>query len=986
MSQHHPTEKKFEDHIEEHLLVSGYKKKPSEDYDKTNCLITDEVFTFITNTQPDEIEKLENQLGDQARIHILNRLSKEINQRGVLDVLRKGIKTRGCDFRLVYFKPASGMNPEHQKLYGQNQFTVIRQLKYSQKNENSLDLGLFVNGIPIITAELKNSLTGQFVEDAIKQYKQDRGPKEPLFKFKRCLVHFAVGNEEVFMTTRLSGEKTYFLPFNIDIENPVNPDGFKTHYIWEDIWQPDTLLELLQNYLHLEKITERAWNDKKKTLEEKTKEVLIFPRFHQLDVTRKLLAATKQEGAGNHYLIQHSAGSGKSNSIAWLSHQLSSLYQSEGDKQRLFDSIIVVTDRRLLDRQLQNTIKQFEQTSGVVAPIETDSKALKSAIESGKHIIITTLQKFAVISKTTASQPGKKYAVIIDEAHSSQSGESAKHLNETLASDLEHAEDEDKTEESIEDKILDDIESRSRAQPNISYFAFTATPKNKTLEIFGRPNIDGKKVAFHTYTMHQAISEGFILDVLKNYTTFKRYFKLMGTGDDSEEYEKAKAVRVLTEYVDLQPHAIETKTRIVLEHFHLVVSKAIEGKGRAMFVTRSRLHAVKYFQMFSKLMSDEAYKPLVAFSGTVTDPDSGESHTEKSLNGLSPRVDIADALKMPEYRILVVANKYQTGFDESMLHTMYVDKKLGDVNAVQTLSRLNRTMTGKTNCLVLDFVNDAADIQESFQPYYQTTLLEESTEPDNLYDLQDEIYRFEIFTKQDVDELAEIFWDTNKALELLQPILDRIRDHWRQREENEREEFRSKLQSFNRLYSFLSQVISFKDIELEKFYVFVRLLNRKLDKRDSQLPTELVDAVDLDSFRIDETFKGSLTLLDEDGEVAGISGSGGSTIEDPETDVLSNIIEALNEAHGLNLTEEDKVDMVNMKSKVDADNALKAVFTANNTEQAKRDKFEKVVDEIILGYVHTKLDLYKKLNHPQANSMLKKKWFEEYNNNIGSMR
>jgi len=978
MTPAHPTEKRFEDHIEGHLLASGYHKGASPDYDRELCLIPAEVIAFIEATQPQEYEKLQKQYGAQTAANICERLAKEIAKRGTLDVLRKGIKDRGCAFRLGYFKPVSGMNPDHLALYGQNRFTVVRQLAYSSRNHNTLDLALFLNGLPLLTCELKNSLTGQFVEEAIKQYKRDRDPKEPLFRFKRCLVHFAVGNEKVFMTTRLAADKTFFLPFNKDTENPVNPQGFRTHYLWEDILQPDTLLDLLENYLHVQETTEKVCGPDGR-LEEKTSEALIFPRYHQLDVVRELLARTREEGVGKNYLIQHSAGSGKSNSIAWLSHQLASLFRDAGTQERLFDSIIVVTDRRVLDKQLQNTIKQFEQTRGVVVPIETNSAALREAIEGGKDIIVTTLQKFGVISKTTADQAGKRFAVIIDEAHSSQSGESARHLNQTLSTDLEHAEEQDQTEKTLEEKVLEEIRLRSRRQPNISYFAFTATPKNKTLELFGRKNAEGKPVAFHVYSMRQAIEEEFILDVLRNYTTFKRYFKLMKTAPGDKAYEKKKAIRLLTSYVDLQPHAIEMKTRLMLDHFVEHTANAIQGRGRAMVVTRSRLHAVKYYQTFCTVMQEMhlPFKPLVAFSGEVLDPESGERFTEAGMNGLQPKVGIPDAFKTPGYRLLIVAEKFQTGFDEPLLHTMYVDKKLGGVNAVQTLSRLNRTMRGKDDCLVLDFVNDAESIRESFQDFYQTTLLEGETDPNRLYDLQQQIEAFEIFTTGDVEDFAAIFFDAAQPQEQLQPILDRARDIWRLRELEERESFRSLVQSFGRLYGFLSQILTFEDVALEKFYVFVRLLARKLDRRQGTLPVEVLDAVDLDSFRIQKTYEGEIELAPDDG-VLPVIGEGAVVWGEEERDALSNIIKQINEKHGVNLTNDDKVDMQKIKERVHANEELRNVFKANNPQSVMRMKFEEVLDDLLLEFVHTKLDLFKKLSQPQINRMLKNEWYSEY--------
>jgi type I restriction enzyme R subunit len=988
----HPTEKRFEDHIEQHLLASGYRQGKPADYDKTLCLIPNEITAFIQATQPETWQKLEQQYENdsaQAARRLCERIQSEIDRKGTLQVLRKGIETRGCKFKLAYFRPSSGMNPDHLAKYQQNRFVIVRQLQYSQKNTNELDLTLFLNGLPLLTAELKNSLTGQFVEEAIKQYKTTRDPKEPLFKFKRCLVHFAVGNEKAFMTTRLAGDKTFFLPFNKDVENPVNPNGFRTHYLWEDIWQPDTLLALLQSYLCVQVETEKIWTGTE--LREIEKEKLIFPRYHQLDAVRCLLTAVTAEGAGHTYLIQHSAGSGKSNSIAWLAHQLANLYRSEADTDRLFDSIIVVTDRRVLDRQLQNTIKQFEQTAGTVVPIDKDSAQLRQAIEKGKDIIVTTLQKFPVISSSTAAQSGKRFAVLIDEAHSSQSGESAKHLNETLTANLDSAEAADTTEADEEDKIneriLADIQSRSRNQSHISYFAFTATPKPKTLRIFGRKNPQDPKqyLPYHEYTMRQAIDEKFILDVLQNYTTYERYFKLRQTKEVPQEYTKNKAARVLKEAVDLDHRAIEAKCRIILDHFLKHVADRLEGRARAMICTRSRLHAVRFFLTLRRLMTEVGlpYKPLVAFTGTVKDTDVDESFTESGLNGLQGKIDIPDAFKLPNYRILVVANKYQTGFDEPLLSAMYVDKKLGKVNAVQTLSRLNRASTGKEDCLVLDFVNEAKTIQDAFQPYYQTTLLSEESDPDRLYTLKDDILNFEIFNSEDVEEFAKIFWATQQNLEKIQPLLDQVRNEWCDRNEEEREAFRSLLQNFNRLYGFYSQIITFEDLFLEKFYAYVRLLNRKLDPRETgSLPKDLLNAVQLDSLKIQETYTGNITLIKQVGELPGTYAgeSSGGIPKEAETDTLANIVQRLNEQYGANLTEEDRLDLERIQQQVEEDPDLAVVMEANNTDQAKWEKFSQTVDKQLRDFVRTKLDLYKKVKQEDIDEILKRIWFEAYQN------
>lgn len=976
------TEKDFETHIEEHLLNSGYQKNASKEFDKDLILIPERVLEFVKNSQPKEFQKLELQYGSQTEEKFCQRLSKELERKGVLEVLRKGISDRGAKFKLAYFKPANQMNPEHRELYEKNIFSVVRQLQYSKKNANELDLTIFLNGIPILTAELKNSLTGQFVTEAVKQYKKDRDPKEPLFKFKRCLVHFAVGNEKVFMTTRLSGGSTRFLPFNKDTENPVNPNGHKTAYLWEDIWQQETLLDLIQNYLHVQKNSEKYF-DKNKGFVTKESEVVIFPRFHQLDVVRNILKALKTEGTGKNYLVQHSAGSGKSNSIAWLSHQLASFYQNEADRERLFDSVIVVTDRKVLDRQLQNTIKQFEQVEGVVKKIEVNSEQLRNALETGKDIIVTTLQKFPIVAKNITKLEGRNFAVVIDEAHSSQSGESSKKLKEVLSTNLEEAEKEESQEFDLEDEIVKEARVRGRHN-HISYFSFTATPKNKTLELFGRKTANGDFRAFHIYSMRQAIEEGFILDVLNNYTTFKRYFKLVKSIDADNEYEKKKALRLLTSYVDLQPHAIKMKTQIMLDHFLETTTNAIQGKGRAMLVTRSRLHAVKYFLSFQSEMKARnlQIKPLVAFSGTVKDPDTQAEHTENSLNALQSKVSIPDALKMPEFRILIVANKFQTGFDEPLLHTMYVDKKLGGVTAVQTLSRLNRMRKAKTETVVLDFVNEVQEIQDSFQDFYQKTILVEETEPNKLYDLQTELDNFEVYTNEDIQEFCEIFFNPSENEEKYQPILDRVVENWRRKTEDEREDFRSILQSFIRLYAFISQLITFQEPDWEKLYVFGKNLNRKLDKRTGSLPTEVLDAVDLDSFRIQETFKGKGNLKNEDGELPGIPSNGKSGGSDEEKELLSQIIQNLNETFGVDFSDEDKLDLENIKKKYHKNEELRLVLEGDNSETSKKRKSDKVLEDLFLQFVANKTEFFKKVTKSKVNSFLKQSFYEELKDSV----
>ena len=971
----------FEEHIEARLNQSDYRSLKPVLYDRSLCLISDETLKFIQDTQPNEYQRLERQYGVDTPVKLLDRVSKQIASRGVLDVLRNGVKDRGCSFDLTYFRPSSSMNPDHQRLYAQNRFSLIRQLHYSQRDEKSLDMTLFLNGLPLITMELKNSLTGQVVTDAEKQYRTDRDPREPLFQFKRCLVHFAVGNEKVSMTTHLQGGGTRFFPFNKDIENPVNPEGHKTAYLWEDILRSHNLMELINNFIHEQETIEKVYDPKIDAVKDEKHRVLVFPRYHQLDVIRKLEAAIVAEDVGHTYLIQHTTGSGKSNSIAWLAHLLTHLYRSLTDTNRIFDSVIVVTDRRLLDKQLQDTIKQVAQVEGVVHAVEKTSAQLRGFLESGKDIIISTIQKFSVIAEEIGKLKSKHFAVIIDEAHSSQSGESARNLRLSLSRGIELGVTENYADEvsDMDARIIKEMEQRSM-QDHISYFGFSGTPKNKTLELFGRKNADGEFVPFHVYSMRQSISEGFTLDVLQNYTTFKRYFELVKSVPEDKEYEKARTLRALTNYVDLQPHSIETKTRIILEHFTERTAKTIEGKGRAMLVTSSRLHCVRYKLEFDKQMRkmNLPYGCLVAFSGTVHDTDNGQDYTEDGMNGLPPRVLIADSFKSPEYRILIVANKFQTGFDEPMLQTMYVDKRLDGLQCVQTLSRLNRVATGKTDTLVLDFVNEPDQVQEAFQQYYQTTTLAAETDPNRLYDLQRQLEGFDLYDAGTIDQFCRIFYESSQPDELLQGLLDSVVERWSALETDDREAFRSTLQSYIRLYGYISQLITFNDVALEKLYIFERSLNKKLPKREHPDLQDVLESVDLDSFRVQKTHdRLQLPLEATDSEVEGM-GSDVAIIREPEQDFLSNIVDALNTAYQTDFTTEDKVDIETIHQKVHENEALRQVMEGDNTETNKRYKFEQVINEILLDFVNSKLELYTKLSKPEINADLKQHLYRAY--------
>ena len=855
----------------------GYRSRKHEDYDRTLCLLPRDVVDFVLATQPKEWKKLEQHHGKEAvREQFLKRLAAEIERRSALDVLRNGLKDSGCKFRLAYFRPASGLNEETRRLHAANLFAVVRQLRYSTKNENSLDLVLFLNGIPIFSAELKNPLNGQDVEDAIRQYKTDRDPREPLLAYGRCLAHFAVDPDLVYVTTRLAGPKTRFLPFNQGKfggagNPPVSPTqgGYATGYLWEDTWSRDSVLDLLRQFIH--EVEEE--DDKGRKTGQR---FLIFPRYQQLDCVRKLVSDARATGAGQRYLIQHSAGSGKSFTIAWLAHQLSTLHDAQN--RRVFDSIVVITDRRVLDRQLQTTMRQFEQTLGVVENIDKTSRQLKDALESGKTIIVTTLQKFPVIAQEIGELPGQRFALIVDEAHSSQSGESTKSLKAVLSSrSLEDAEKEEShaqtPEEELENTILAEMAKRGRL-PNLSTFAFTATPKPKTLELFGVKRADGKFAPFHLYSMRQAIEEGFILDVLANYSTYKAYWRLLKKVADDPRYDKKKAAYLLKSFVELHPHAIAEKVRICAEHFAAKVQGEIGGKAKAMIVTRSRLHAVRYRRAVDTYLAERGYpfKALVAFSGTVR--DGGHSYTESGMNGFA-ETQTAKTFEQSEYRFLIVANKFQTGFDQPLLHTMYVDKKLGGVNAVQTLSRLNRTHPQKKGTLVLDFANEAEEIRAAFEPWYETTLLSEATDPNLLYEMQTRLAAFPVYTEADVDAFAKVYFDPKATQDRLYAVLAPVVDRFGTIAEEEQHDFRSQLTDYVRLYAFLAQVLTFADADLEKLHVFARYLRRLLPADRAELPREVQQNIDMESYRVQQTASGAIALERRPGVLDPVSAKAG---------------------------------------------------------------------------------------------------------------
>lgn len=957
-------------------VAGGYNKRSPQKYDRDLCLDPEMAVAFIQATQPKKWERLTSHYKDETRERFLRRLSSEVDKRGLLDVLRKGIKDAGVKFDLIYYRPASGLNPDLQTLYEGNIFSVVRQLRYSSKNENSLDVVLFLNGLPIFTAELKNPLNGQDVNNAIHQYRHDRDPREPLLSFGRCLAHFAVDPLVAHVTTKLDGPKTRFLPFNQGYNhgagNPPKKIGFPTEYLWEHVWSKDSVQELVQRFIHL---IEEEDDKGKKT----GKRSLIFPRYHQLDAVRRLVGDALRQGTGENYLIQHSAGSGKSNTIAWLAHQLSTLHDASDD--RIFDSIIVITDRRVLDRQLQRTIRQFEQTLGLVENIDKTSRQLKEALEGGKTIIVTTLQKFPMILTEIAALPQKRFALILDEAHSSQSGEGSRMMREVLSvKSLEEAESEDGVEEDPEDRIVRVAKARGPLN-NASTFAFTATPKEKTLQLFGRQQSEGSYAPFSLYSMKQAIEEGFIMDVLENYTTHRVFWNLLKRIEDDPRYDAQKAKYLARLFADLHPHSIKEKVAIIVEHFAEHAAHRIGGRAKAMVVTRSRLHAVKTALALRQYLKEKGqpYQALVAFSGTVK--DNGIDYTEVGMNGFSER-QTATVFKQHDYRFLVVAEKFQTGFDEPLLHTMYVDKKLSGLNAVQTLSRLNRVHPDKSETMVLDFANEADEIQEAFQRYYEASILSEGSDPNLLYDLQRKLLDREMFAEDEVSAFAAIYFDPNATQDRLYGVLDEAVRRFEELSEEERGAFRKDLVSFTRMYAFLSQVITFVDADLESLYHFARYLLRRLPSEERGLPFEVQQAIDLESFSIRQTHSGRISLEPGGGEMKPPIGGSDQIAPPDEKEPLSLIIEELNERFGTDFTDEDRVFIEELESRLVQHPGLEASVRANTAENA-RLTFDHVVGDLLQDMVETNFELYKRVtDDPKFGLFFKDLLYGRYRDNV----
>ena len=884
---------------------TGYFAGSPKDYDRAHAIDVPQLFAFLRATQPEAFKKLA--IGDDAkdinRLKFLARLSAEIGKRGVIDVLRKGVEHGPLHFDLFYGTPSQG-NAKAEALHAQNRFSITRQLAYSMdETRRALDLGLFINGLPVATFELKNSLTKQTVEDAVWQYKRDRDPRERLFGFGRCVVHFAVDDSEVRMCPELKGKASWFLPFNKGYNdgagNPPNPHGLKTDYLWKEVLTPAGLTNILENYAQIvEEKDQRSGRKKRKQ---------VWPRYHQLDLVREALTDVRTHGAGKRYLIQHSAGSGKSNSIAWLAHQLIGLKR---DDKEVFNSVIVVTDRRLLDAQIQTTIKQFMQVGATVGHAE-HSGDLRKFIEEGKKIIVSTVQKFPFILDEIATEGGKTFAIVIDEAHSSQGGKTSAAMSQALTPEGEdsEADPEDTVNEALEKRMV----SR-KMLTNASYFAFTATPKNKTLEMFGiplPPDAEGKVKhrPFHSYTMKQAVEEGFILDVLKAYTPVNSYYKLVKKTEDDPEFDTKKAKKKLRRYVESHDHAIRLKAEIMVDHFHEQVLAAgkIGGQARAMVVTSGIERAIQYFHAFKTYLAERKspYQAIVAFSGEH-DYDGGRV-SEASLNGFSSS-EIAGKFQTDPYRFLICADKFQTGYDEPLLHTMYVDKPLSGIKAVQTLSRLNRAHPQKHDCFVLDFQNNSEAITFAFQDYYRTTLLAEETDPNKLHDLKAALDTAQVYSPEQMQQVVELFLggaDRDK----LDPILDSCVAVYVDRlDEDGQVDFKSKAKVFCRTYSFLSSLIPYSNAEWEKLSILLNLLTPKLPApKEEDLSKGILETIDMDSYRVEKKTAMKIALADKDAEIEPLPTDAPGHKSEPELDRLSNILKTFNDQFSTLFTDADRV-------------------------------------------------------------------------------
>ncbi len=979
------SEANFESALEAHLLdpqnPNHYLPAKPEDYDRDLCLIPATVLGFLRASQPEKWKSLRELLGEDTDGRVLKRIRTVIEKKGTLHILRKGFDESWHHFDLCYFQPTSGLNPALQKLYQGNVLQVMRQWKFSKYTEESLDTGIFLNGLPLFTAELKNPLSGQNVAHAVAQYRA-RDPKEGLFGFGRVLAHFAVDPDQVYFATALAGKKTEFVPFNQGCDggagNPPSATGFATAYLWRDIWSRPSLLDLLQRFIQVMPVLDDKGRDTGKKKQ-------IFPRYHQLTTVREVTGHARQCGPGHSYLNQHSAGSGKTLEIATLANSLATLHSAQDAP--VFSSVIVVSDRRVIDRQLQRTLLAFTSEKAMVEVIDEGktSRDLKDALLDGKKIIVSTIQKFPRILEDLeklGKLPGNSFAVIIDEAHSSQAGDAAEAVNRVFSYGALEKTDDEKEEETWEDRVVELMKRRGRMK-HVSFFAFTATPKAETLELFRTKMPDGKwRVPFTLYTMRQAIEEGFILDVLKNYTTYDQYFNLLKKIAEDPQYDRKKATTLLKQFVGLHQHTVDKKARIVVDHFRAKVQSGIEGKAKAMIVTRSRLHAVRYALAVRAYLKEvgQPFKALVAFTGTVKDPDTKEEYTETGMNGVSD-TKTEQVFEADENKLLIVANKFQTGFDQPLLAAMYVDRKLKGVTAVQTLSRLNRTRTGKKETFVLDFENDRGVIQEAFQVYYDRVSLTEDTDPNRLYDIRTDLDEAGIYTAQHVTDFCRIAFSkqTNeKKIGQLHGLTNPIVAHYQAQEEEDRRDFKSKLRDFVKLYSFLSQIITFHDPRLEQFFAFGDFLVKKLPPEPGEMPYDVLSKVDLDLFKPEKVASAPIGLQRGDAKIEPPNYGGGATVPAEDMEPLSKIIAELNEQFGKKFTDEDRVVIERLEDQLSRDKILEQQLRVGSKD-AVRLSFEQVAQDMLHELIESNFKFYKKVQDDQDISReLFDRLFERY--------
>lgn len=961
-------ESNFEAAVETVLAGSmGYLVGSPGDYDKSLCMMPQTVARFLQVTQPAQWTAYREVVGADAEQKILRRIQEVVERKGTLHVMRKGVDESGHHFDLCFFKPAHGMNPETRKLYEGNVFHVVRQLKYSLQNENSLDMAVFLNGLPILTAELKNKLTGQTVWHAQKQYREDRDPKEPLFRFLRCIVHFAVDTDLVYMTTELAGKKTRFFPFNRGYDggagNPPRFEGISTAYLWEDVWSRDSILDLLQRFVQV--IDEL---DPKGRVTGKKRQV--FPRYHQLDMVRRLAADVIAHGTGKSYLNQHSAGSGKTIGICTLASNLAVLHNAKNE--RVFSTVIILSDARVIDRMLQRTMIQFVQTPGMVENIDKTARQLKAALEDGKRIIVSTIQKFPVIMEQMEAMGDCRFAVLCDEAHSSQTGQVASAVNRVLSYGSGQEEKEEEEEDDEEDKVVREILKRRGRMKHVSFYAFTATPKPETLELFAEPNPATGKAPFSLYTMRQAIDEGFIVDVLTNYTTYNQYFHLLRTVKLDPMVDKRKATKLLRKKLANNREAIKRKARIMVDHYMEHVMQGYGGRAKAMVVTRNRLHAVRYALEIRAYLEEVGapFQALVAFTETVKDPQGGLEYTEAGMNGF-PSAQTEDMFNTEAYGMLVVANKFQTGFDQPFLKAMYVDRKLSGVQAVQTLSRLNRKPGGPggdEGVFVLDFENETESIKKEFQKFYDRLELTSETNPNTLYDIRTDLDEAGVYSREEVEAFCKVYYSPRipdeKKIQKLHGLTDPLVLRFKELDEDTRADFKSKMRDYVKLYGFLSQIVSFKDPGLERLFGFSSFLVKKLPGRADELPTEILSQVEMDNFKPALIGTETLELKRGAAQVDPKTWGGGSGAETEDLQALSAIIEDLNKRFGTKFSEEDRVVIRHLEERIEQDPVLAQQLKAGSKD-AVRMSFEHVAQDFLHDMIESNFRFYRKVQDDQ---------------------